>query len=508
MEDQNINHFLDQRRDDDISRDSEHQNQYTNTVTVHGTSWEFGTSVEINTYKDTHFKPELHVRNIQSMKQYEFWIAFFPSEDLDLILRCTNAHLRERRRLITKGEFFKAIGIMYAMTINVLHSRRDYWSTESGLFSAPAFGQRFGMGLHRFEEILGCMAFAMPANEEPDDKLYHVRPFFDMTTAKWRDIFTPGYKLTIDKSMFAWYGKGLHNEKDGLPAVIKIKRKPKGIGCECKTLADVQSGVMIAIEINEGKTAMQQKEFQQEFGAGTVTTLRMTRPWHGSGRIVIGDSWFASAKTAIQLHKRGLYFLGIIKTATKNYPIAEARRRCPSERGKCAIATTKINDVNLTCVAWRDKKVHTFIGSCSTTLEGQPVKKRRTDESGRIIIKEVPRPKIVEEYFDGAPSIDIHNHIRQSGLALEEVWNTQKWHHRMFASLFGIIETNASLAFKYFRKDTTIKHSHFTESLALQLIHNTWDNNREIANLGDEVAGLNQFLFSKSCIMGTMCLFL
>jgi hypothetical protein len=195
---------------------------------------------------------------------------------------------------------------------------------------------------------------------------------------------------------------------------------------------------------------MLQKEFQQEFGAGTATTLRMRRPWHGSGRIVIGDSWFASAKTAIQLHKRGLYFLGIIKTAPKNYPIAEARRRCPSERGKCAIATTKINDMNLTCVAWRDKKV-------------QPVKKRRTDESGKIIKKEVPRPKIVEEYFDGAPSIDIHNHIRQSGIALEEIWNTQKWHHRMFASLFGIIETDAYLAFKYFRKHTTIKHSQFTK---------------------------------------------
>jgi hypothetical protein len=174
--------------------------------------------------------------------------------------------------------------------------------------------------------------------------MVHHRPFFDVTTAKWRGIFTPGYKLTIDESMFAWYGKGLHNEKDGLPAVIKIKRKPKGIGRECKTLADVQSGVMIPIENNEGKTAMQQKEFQQEFGAGTATTLRMRRSWHGSGRIVIGDSWFASAKTAIQLHKRGLYFLGIIKTATKNYPIAEARRRCPSERGKCAIATTEIND--------------------------------------------------------------------------------------------------------------------------------------------------------------------
>jgi hypothetical protein len=104
------------------------------------------------------------------MREYEFWMAFFPSEDL--IFRCTNAHLRERRRLITKGELFKVIGIMYAMTINVLHSRRDYGSTESGLFPAPACGQRFGMGLHRFEEILGCMAFAMPADGEPDDKWY------------------------------------------------------------------------------------------------------------------------------------------------------------------------------------------------------------------------------------------------------------------------------------------------------------------------------------------------
>jgi hypothetical protein len=162
MENQNINNFLGQRKD--ISRDSEHQNQYTNIVTVHGTSWEFGTYVEINTYKDTHFKPELHVRNIQSMRQYEFWMAFFPSY--------FSVHKRTFLRLITKGELFKVIGIMYAMTINVLHSRRDYWSTESGLFPAPACGQRFGMGLHRFEEILGCMAFAMPADGEPDDKWY------------------------------------------------------------------------------------------------------------------------------------------------------------------------------------------------------------------------------------------------------------------------------------------------------------------------------------------------
>jgi hypothetical protein len=32
--------------------------------------------------------------------------------------------------------------------------------------------------------------------------------------------------------------------------------------------------------------------------------------------------------------------------------------------------------------------------------------------------------EFVQEYFEGAPAIDVHNHIRQAGLALEQVWNT------------------------------------------------------------------------------------
>lgn len=451
-----------------------------NEVTVHETTWKFGDRVDIDAYKDTHYKPQLHVGNIQTMRELDFWLAFFPSEEIDNILRYTNARLRERRRLISKSEFYKVIGFIYAMSINQLHNRRDYWSVDSGLFFAPAFGRRFGMGLQRFEEILTCMAFTMP-EENPDDKWYEVRPLIEMTTSKWRDIFSPGYKLAIDESMFAWYGKGQYF-KNGMPAVIKIKRKPKGVGCECKTISDVVSGIMIGLEVNEGKEAMQQKEWQHQLGAGTATTLRLTRPWHGSGRIVVGDSWFGSVKTAFELHQRGLFFMGMVKTATKKYPIKEARTRCPQGKGEFVSATTTIDSVKLTCLAWRDKKIHTFVSTCSTTLPGEPVRKKRYDDEGNIVIKEVTRPKMVEEYFEGAPSIDIHNHIRQSGLALERVWNTQRWQHRMFASLFGIIETNAYLAYKYFKKEPNLNHTDFTEQLALQLINHPSTANPPAAN--------------------------
>lgn len=36
-----------------------------------------------------------------------------------------------------------------------------------------------------------------------------------------------------------------------------------------------------------------------------------------------------------------------------------------------------------------------------------------------IYLKHVKRSKLVEEYFDTAGVIDIHNHCRQGGLALE-----------------------------------------------------------------------------------------
>lgn len=162
------------------------------------------------------------------------------------------------------------------MTISGSHTRRSYWSTMSGLFPARAFGTRFGLGLHRFEEILNCMSFSIWSDIN-EDKWSQVRPFFDMTISKY-DVFTPGYKLTVVESMFAWYGKGFYKKDGGMPAVIKIERKPKGVGCECKTIADVVSGKMIGLEINEGKAAIQETKWQKELEAGTVTSLRLTRP--------------------------------------------------------------------------------------------------------------------------------------------------------------------------------------------------------------------------------------
>lgn len=438
-------------------------------VTAHETVWTFGNQVKIDTFKDGYYKPKLIRWTDDEVKKFsalKFWEEFFPLEFIPEILELSNTKLRAHRRSpLTKEELYKFFGILYAMTIQTISTNRDYWSVKDGLFPAPAFGKRFGMSRNRFEEIKGAITFCSEQNQQSTtDKWSLVRPFVDMLNERWKNVIRPGYKITVDESMFVWYGRNM-------PAVMKIRRKPKGIGCEVKNAADSVTNIMLRLEINEGKDEMSKKMWQKDFGAGTATTLRLLEPWFGSGRIVLGDSWFASVKTAVQLYERGLFFMGIVKTATKKFPLKEIRDRCPEGRGECVYATTKVENVQLLAMGWRDKKVISMVSTCGTTREGTPAKKKRWDEHGNTFYKSVKRPQLYESYFDGSASIDVHNHLRQDGLALENAWKTQSWEHRIIASLLGIIETNAYLAFQHFGDgDENSSHTDFTEMLAREMI--------------------------------------
>jgi len=401
------------------------EDELDNEVFAHGTQWTFGERKLIDNYVSGKYEARLLVRDdISVWTEVDFWRLFFPSENIDKILRFTNAGFNNTGKPVDEVELFKVFGILYAMTLFPCSTRRDYLSvnTDAKLFPPLAFSKRFNMGLHRFESILMNLSFG-PKNEE--DKWSAVRPLVDALNDKWRAIINPGYKLTVDESMFSWLGQG-QCSKSGMPAVMKIKRKPKGIGCEVKTLADSCSQIMLRMELHEGQEVMSTKPHQKELGAGTGTLLRLTEPWYGSGRVVVGDSWFGSVKATDQLFERGLHFIGMVKTATRNYPLKEMKRRCPNTRGASIRATAQLDAGKqvILAMAWTDKKVHSLVSSCGTTHEGTPAKKHRIDHEGSSFVKMVPRPLLFETYFDGAPAIDIHNHIRQDGLALEAVWGT------------------------------------------------------------------------------------
>ena len=77
---------------------------------------------------------------------------------------------------------------------------------------------------------------------------------------------------------------------------------------------------MLRVEVMEGKVVDWKKPFFKEWGASTRTTLHLVQPWFSSGRVIIGDLWFGSYKTAHALMGFGLYIILNVKTGYTHFP--------------------------------------------------------------------------------------------------------------------------------------------------------------------------------------------
>lgn len=85
---------------------------------------------------------------------YMMWS--FPQASIPGILSRTTASMlaiNHKTKPLTKGEFFRVIGFLLALT-RTQKRRRDLFSLVDGLFPAPAFGKRYGISRNRLDMIL------------------------------------------------------------------------------------------------------------------------------------------------------------------------------------------------------------------------------------------------------------------------------------------------------------------------------------------------------------------
>lgn len=196
----------------------------------------------------------------------------------------------------------------------------------------------------------------------------------------------------------------------------------------------------------------------------TALTLRLTKNWHGTGRIVYGDSYFASVQTARGLLDRGTDFIGMVKTCSAGFckkhlhTTAWAEGKLPAERGDTRHVEAEIMVDNVKRKiyghAWNEpgsddapKKV--LVSTCSTSLPADPHVKKRfkvnadNNKFTEVVYRTVPRPQVVKQYFEAACQIDIHNHLRQGVLAIEDHVGTKDPLFRLFTTIFGMSVVDA-----------------------------------------------------------------
>ena len=132
--------------------------------------------------------------------------------------------------------------------------------------------------------------------------------------------------------------------------------------------------MLIQVGMQEGKEGNGAKEYESEYGHTTATTLRLTKPWHDTNRLVCGDSWFASKKCAVACRAKGIHFCGIVKTNHAGFPKAALEELCGPEKGDSVLLTTEVDGHMVMALGHRGggNIVQCYVPTCGLTTEGVP----------------------------------------------------------------------------------------------------------------------------------------
>jgi len=364
----------------------------------HGTDWykdDFATRTPINgpvPYKEWKMRtptgeviaPGSDTGPMQhSLLQYFIWS--FPPMALMLIVQQTSLILRGKGlKETTAGEILKFFGMLILITRYEFGERRSLWSSKSQHKYKPAadFGTKTGMSRKRFDDLWSSIRFSYQPDERPADKSHQqyrwmlVDDFINAFNDHRASMFEPSDLICVDESISRWYGLGGNWINIGLPHYISMDRKPED-GCEIQDAACGRSGVMLQLRVvkdpaDEPELAPTPNE-SPDLPHGGRVLRELVSPWYNTGRIICADSYFASVATAKEMTRVGLKFIGVVKTATKHFPMQQLSELPMVNRGDCNGLVHKSNREgrpSLLAACYLDRSRNYFISNTSSLQPG------------------------------------------------------------------------------------------------------------------------------------------
>ena len=496
------------------------------TVEVHDTKWytdDLISSLHINgaiPTRDFGIRTpvgEMLTRNSDRAKKYsrfDYLRFMFPPDEIDLIVRLTNIQLEKHQvKATTIGGIIQFFGVWILSTRFEFGSRSSLWSNTapSKYVPAPAFGKT-GLSRHRFDTLWRHIRFSEQDDKRPEGMSSEsfrwklVDDFVTNFNLHRATMFVPGDSICVDESISRWYGLGGEWINIGLPMYIAIERKPDN-GCEIQDAACGRSKIMIRLKLVKTSTeeaADSIAEDDQGHLHGTKVLLNLILPWANSDRVVCADSYFASVGAAETLKRIGLRFIGVVKTATKRFPMKHLSQIELVNRGDRRGLIMYDNDSkpSLLAFCWMDRDRRYFIASGSSLSPGIPHVRQRwrqlnTEDPNadpERVELEVPQPKACELYYNTCAAVDNHNRYRQSSLMLEKKLGTKDWAMRINMSLFAICIVDTWLAYKLCT-GTEETQAAFYLALAEEMIDNTYDTPNQTRSQNNGYESPNESLF-------------
>ena len=116
-------------------------------------------------------------------------------------------------------------------------------------------------------------------------------------------------------------------------------------------------------------------------GHGTKVIRDLILPWinaPGDPRTVCADSYFVSVATEMELKRCVINFIGVVKTATKQYPMSYLQNLELGGRGDYKVVESFNNNflAEMLAVLWVDHERQYFIGNTEGVSSGEPQYRR------------------------------------------------------------------------------------------------------------------------------------
>ena len=177
-------------------------------------------------------------------------------------------------------------------------------------------------------------------------------------------------------------------------------------------------------------------------------------PWANSERGVCADYYFASVSSAEDMMRVDIRFIGVVKTAAKQFHMAYLLIIELNEgRGQQVGVVIKTNGApTMMAYVWMDRDRRYFISTASLLQDGKDYSRIHwrqpylpEEDLGGVNNEEADRqeltvfqPKCSEIYYNTCAAIDQHNRHRQDTLKVKRKIETRYWEKRLTSSIFGI----------------------------------------------------------------------
>ena len=268
-----------------------------------------------------------------TMRPLDCFQWMFPMVFLSTIVQNTNKKLCSSCiRPTTAGELLKFFGVLILMTRFTFGPRRELWRRDSKhRYVPPAHFGRF-MAMQRFEDLHRRISFCTSSAKRTyistnleDTRGEQARwdlceGFLDAINAHRQQFVNPCEYICVDESISRWYGMGGFWLSKGLPHYVSIDLKPEN-GCEIQSAACGRSGICILLSFVKSAVLTNAARRGSNLNLGTRCLQKLCAPWFGTQRIVCADSSFASVEAATVLFNSHTRFIGVVKNATKKFPM-------------------------------------------------------------------------------------------------------------------------------------------------------------------------------------------